>query len=226
MAHPAGQAQRVTAFEAVGAALRLDLGGAVGHVHQLVVAVLEFARGVVLAGELHGVQLVVAAQQLAHPAAVAVVGAGDLDRTRGVGGVVQLGDRGAQGVGHAREGAGAGAGPFVLDLAQEGHREAAALRHRGERQPQLAAEPPHRDSHPKSFLVVHLSGSLPVTWTTAAAALPAPYAASAPRGTIAWKKSARTAPWAYLHGWGPAGVRRGPIRVRAAEINRPLCLRG
>ncbi len=164
VADASGEVHGVAAHESVRAALRLDLDGAVRDVHQLVVAVLEFAPRVVVAGELRGVQLVMTPYQGTHPGLgrLRLLRADDVDAARGVGGGEEFDGRGAQGVGHLLQGAAARAGPVVLHLAQEGNRQAAAFGHDGEGEGQRAATAPYGRAHPKGlfFVVAHRSGSL------------------------------------------------------------------
>lgn len=118
-----------------------------------------------VAGELLGVHLVVTAHQGTHPGCevrLRALGVHDVDAARRVGGGEEFDGGGAQGVGDLLQGAAAGAGAFVLDLAQEGDREAAALGHDGEGELQRAAPAAHGRADPKGlfFVVAHGSGSL------------------------------------------------------------------
>ncbi|ELP62209.1 hypothetical protein STRTUCAR8_02351, partial [Streptomyces turgidiscabies Car8] len=139
---------------------------AVRDVHQLVVAVLELPAGVVVADELHRVQLMVATDQGAQPGLVGGgfegVRADHVDAARRVGRREKLDRGGAQRVGDLLQGAAAGPRPLVLDLAQEGHRQAAAFGHDGKGELQGPAPPPDGRAHPQGlfFVVAHSSGSL------------------------------------------------------------------
>ncbi len=107
----------------------------------------------------------VSAHQRAHLGrqfGVGVLGADHVDAARGVGRGEQFHGGGAQRVGHLVQGGLAGPRPVVLDLAQEGHGQAAALGHHGEGEFEVPAPAPHGGAHPEVliFVVAHRSGSL------------------------------------------------------------------
>lgn len=107
----------------------------------------------------------VPAHQGAHPGCqlgVGLLGTDHVDAARGVGRGEQFHGGGAQGVGHLLQRGLAGPRPVVLDLAQEGHGQAAALGHHGEGEFEVPAPPPYGRAHPEVliFVVAHRSGSL------------------------------------------------------------------
>ncbi|EHM24988.1 putative regulatory protein [Streptomyces sp. W007] len=154
VADAAGEEQGVAAFQAVDLAFGLDIDGALDDVHQFVVAVLELAPEVRFAAELQGAELMPATHQAAY--ALAVLGPDDVHGARGVGGGPQPPGGGLQRIGDPVEGTGAGTGALVLDLAEEGHGEAAARRDRGQRESQGSAPSADGGAHPRCVLVVHV----------------------------------------------------------------------
>ncbi|EGJ78527.1 putative regulatory protein [Streptomyces sp. Tu6071] len=164
--HPAAEVERVPGAELVDAALGLGGDRAVGDVEQRVVAVLELAARVVVAAVLHGLELVLAPHERAHAGGrghqcgVLVVAADDVHGVRGVGGGEQLVDGRLQRVRDGAQGAGGGAGAFVLDLAEEGHRETRAAGHGGEREFEGAPATADGVADPRGFLLVHRCRSL------------------------------------------------------------------